>query len=757
MKKNTFIPLLAIPLATVGYQDTHAADNNEQPPTPDTPDMKPANILFVVSDDQSYPHASAYGSAMVSTPGFDRIAAAGALFTNFYVTSPGSSPSRASMLTGLYPWQIEEAGTHASSFPAKYACFPDVLQQAGYHIGYTGKGWGPGNWQVSGRPHNPAGPVYNNIKLSPPYTGISNIDYTANFKKFLSERETGQPFYFWLGTNEPHRAYQADAWTKDGKSLTSASVPGYLPDNDDVRGDMLNYAVEIEWFDSHLTNCINELVRIGEFDNTIIIVTADNGMSFPRAKSNCYDSGVHVPLAICWGSKIQPSQVVDALTSSVDFFPTLMDAAYIEKQSGLSGQSLLPLVNGNPAEYTSNAIYAGRERHSYARYENLGYPIRTIRQGDYLLVWNLHPERWPAGDPQSMQQNGTLNAMHKAYFDIDGSPSKTFLTDNYTNPSVTPYFDAAVAKRKEYELFNLANDADCMNDLSGEDSYKDILATMQQKLEDRLLETGDTRLGGNPDIWETYPRLEGDMRYFPAPMDGYDKDYSRLDWTVSIEPLELFSETGNSLTGLLDNESATFLGIVKPGKTNGGVTNPSVTNGGYAHFIIDMKEAKTVNYFRIRHKNARPELRWRKFSEISGSNDGTTFTTIAKDVAVTDYSIADKLITPNISFPDAAYRYLKFYSNTTDCWDTSALNSVQISEFYLGQETTSGIAIDVISVNDPVIFTEYYNLQGIRVWGAKPVEARSYVLADLGSTTKNIYIVKELHQSGKVTVRKALK
>ncbi len=698
------------------------------------------NVLFVIADDMSYPHTSAYGSKMVSTPAFDYVANKGCLFTNAYVTSPGSSPSRASMLTGLYPWQIEEAGTHASSFPAKYACFPDVLHAAGYHIGYTGKGWGPGDWQVSGRSHNPAGPIYNTIKLTPPYSGISNIDYTANFKKFLGERETGQPFCFWLGTNEPHRSYQTDSWSKDGKSLSSASVPGYLPENDEVRSDMLNYAVEIEWFDKHLKNCIDELVRIGEFDNTIIIVTADNGMPFPRAKANCYDSGVHVPLAICWGAKIQPSQVIDALVSGVDFFPTLMDAASLEKKSELSGQSLLPLMEGKPADYTSNAVYAGRERHSSARYANWGYPIRTVRWENYLLVWNLHPERWPAGDPQSMSETGVLNQMHKAYFDIDGSPSKTYLTDNYSDVSVIPYFNAAVAKRKEYELFNLTDDSACMNDISGESSSRNILEMMQQKLKTRLLETGDTRLGTNPEIWETYPRLDGEIRYFPVPIEESDKDYSRTGWTVSIEPLKMFSETGNSLGGLIDNDATTFLGIVKPGKTYGGFTNPPVTNGGYAHFIIDMKEAKTVNYFRIRQKNARVELRWRKFTEISGSNDGTNFTTIATNVVIPDHNLPEILITPDIPFPEATYRYLKFYANTTDCWDTSALNSVQISEFYLGKEIRQDSAIEVVSTNDPVSSTKYYNMQGVQ----------------LTTPGKGVHIIKELHQSGKVKARKGL-
>ena len=217
MDKTTFLSLLALPLAAnmAGCTEVpppEKEEGNSTPPPSVTPDPSSMpNILFVIADDQSYPHTSVYGCQMVSTPGFDRVARAGALFTNHYVTSPGSSPSRASILTGLYPWQIEEAGTHASSFPAKYPCFPETLQGAGYFIGYTGKGWSPGKWDVSGRPFNPAGPAYNDKKLTPPYSGISKTDYAENFKAFLKEREEGQPFCFWLGGNEPHRAYQSDS------------------------------------------------------------------------------------------------------------------------------------------------------------------------------------------------------------------------------------------------------------------------------------------------------------------------------------------------------------------------------------------------------------------------------------------------------------------------------------------------------------------------------------------------------------------
>ena len=103
------------------------------------------NLLIMMSDDQSFPHASAYGSKMVSTPNFDKVAKEGALFTNAFCAAPGCSPSRAAFLTGRHIWQIEEAGTHASSFPSKYLTFMEQLKLKGYHTGYTGKGWGPGN------------------------------------------------------------------------------------------------------------------------------------------------------------------------------------------------------------------------------------------------------------------------------------------------------------------------------------------------------------------------------------------------------------------------------------------------------------------------------------------------------------------------------------------------------------------------------------------------------------------------------------
>ena len=286
------------------------------------------NILLAISDDQSYPHASIYGDKGVSTPAFDRIAREGLLFQNAFSSSPGCSPSRASLLTGRYTWQLEHAGTHASSFSSRFACYPDLLQEAGYHVGYTGKPWGPGNWKAGGRTQNPAGPAFTGKTLQRPASGISNKDYAGNFRDFLQGRSEGQPFCFWYGAHEPHRRFEEGSGLRLGKSLEDATVPSFLPDTPLIRSDILDYYIEIEHFDRQLGAMLKILEEAGELENTLVIVTSDNGMAFPRAKANCFEYGFHVPLAIRWPAMDrQPGRQLEDMVSFVDIAPTLLEAA----------------------------------------------------------------------------------------------------------------------------------------------------------------------------------------------------------------------------------------------------------------------------------------------------------------------------------------------------------------------------------------------------------------------------------------------
>jgi uncharacterized sulfatase len=178
--------------------------------------------------------------------------------------------------------------------PKKYTIYTELLEKNGYFTGYTGKGWAPGNNKVAGRELNPAGRDYNKIRQDPipgltKYkSGINDIDNAANFKSFIDEKPEGQPFCFWFGAIEPHRIYSEGIGKRAGKNPDHVVVPDFLPDDSIVRNDIADYLFEVEWFDSHMDRMLKLLEERGEMDNTLVVMTSDNGMPFPRLKSNLY-------------------------------------------------------------------------------------------------------------------------------------------------------------------------------------------------------------------------------------------------------------------------------------------------------------------------------------------------------------------------------------------------------------------------------------------------------------------------------------
>ncbi|MDI9443585.1 MAG: sulfatase-like hydrolase/transferase, partial [Planctomycetota bacterium] len=167
------------------------------------------NILFCIADDASYPHMGAYGCSWIETPVFDRVAREGILFTRCYTPNAKCAPSRACILTGRNSWQLEEAANHVPHFPAKFKTYAETLAEQGYHVGFTGKGWAPGDaGTIDGKPRQLAGRPYQANRTKPPTSGIANCDYAANFKAFLQARPDRQPFCFWYGGFEPHRGYE---------------------------------------------------------------------------------------------------------------------------------------------------------------------------------------------------------------------------------------------------------------------------------------------------------------------------------------------------------------------------------------------------------------------------------------------------------------------------------------------------------------------------------------------------------------------
>tara|TARA_R110002049_G_scaffold27321_3_gene94404 strand:+ start:38502 stop:40085 length:1584 start_codon:yes stop_codon:yes gene_type:complete len=475
-------------------------------PSPSLADQQRPNILFLIADDASRDSFGAYGCKYVETPNFDRIAREGVLFTQAYNCNPKCAPARACLLTGRYSWQLEEACNHNPYLSAKWKFYPYLIESSGYFMGFTGKGWGPGIFddidvgRTKFQTSNPAGHPYTKRTLKAPYKGISNVDYAANFKDFLDERTGDQPFCFWLGTKEPHRAYEKDSWIKDGRNLDDVVVPAYYPDNETIRGDIADYAIEVEWYDKHIGMCLELLEERGILDETLIIATSDHGMPFPRVKGQIYDDGFHVPFAVRWGSKIKPGRVVTDFITFPDLAPTLMEAAGLDSHPQMTGKSFMPQLVSDLAgrvDADRDHTLLGKERHDIGRVDgdwlSVGYPSRAIRNDRFLYVHNFKPSRWPAGDPQY----GLLNC--------DDSPTKSYLTGLSMADPEFRFYEMSFGKRPGEQLFDIQADPDCVNNLADDPKFADTKEQLWQQLKSELTAQGDPRILGKGDIFDFYP------------------------------------------------------------------------------------------------------------------------------------------------------------------------------------------------------------------------------------------------------------
>jgi len=445
-------------------------------------DSRP-NILLAISDDQSWPHASAYGCKFVNTPAFDRVANEGILFHNAFTPAPQCSPTRACILSGRNPWQNGDAAVHGEAIPSGIPLYSRLLEEAGYHVGMTGKGWAPGPVQGD----NPAGKNYR------------GKDYTTAFRSFLDSCKTDQPFCFWFGSREPHRRYKQGSGIKAGKTLESVDLPKFLPDRKSIRSDFLDYAVEIEYFDTQLGQILKMLEESGELDNTIVVVTSDNGMPWSRAKANIYEYGVHMPLAICWGKQVPAKREVTDLVSLIDLAPTFLEAADLSLPKGISGKSLINILKSKESglvDKTRNNVVFGLGRHTpYVRKNDVGYPARGIRTQEYLYIRNFKPDRWPEGD---------------TFYGAGPSSARTLFIENCTDPGIQEYIRLCWAKRPAEELYDIKSDPDCIRNLIADPKHAAEARELREQLSSILTIEGD-------------PRILGD--------DHYDKiEYFKTQW-----------------------------------------------------------------------------------------------------------------------------------------------------------------------------------------------------------------------------------
>jgi N-sulfoglucosamine sulfohydrolase len=487
----------------------------------DAQDERP-NILILFADDLGR-YASAYsdpgrpsGNDLISTPTFDQIAREGVLATNAFVSAPSCTPSRAAMVSGRHffrngscsqlhfkwngdepdPWMLVEG-------------YGKLLAKANYHVGLTykdhvkDKHFGP-SFQSAGRSVNSYSQFVSKQEDIEQAKRKLDDECRQNFRSFLNGRAEGQPFLYSFHPTNPHRQWVRGSgkalWGIDPDAL-HGKMPPFLPDVPVVREDFADYLGEGMAFDRCCAVLIDELRRIGELDQTLVIISGDHGApGFPRGKTNCYDFGARVLFAARWPARIQPGQVIDAPISLLDVAPTVLAAAGLKPSKDLNGQDLLPFLDG--ANHSGLRAWAliGREVHvGQARNGRLPYPTRAIRTADYLYVLNFSPERTPNGDAGSADDaalpfDQLAKNTYAAYADIDASPTKAWMVRNQADESIAWQWKLGFGQRPQVELYVLADDPHQVRNRADDSALREVKAQLRAQLMAELERWDDPRI-----------------------------------------------------------------------------------------------------------------------------------------------------------------------------------------------------------------------------------------------------------------------
>ena len=301
------------------------------------------------------------------------------------------------------------------------------------------------------------------------------------FAAFLARQPPCQPFCFWLGSHDPHRPYARGSGRAEGIDPARLRVPPDLPDCEVTRDDLADYLLAAQRFDADVAAALVALDEAGLADNTIVLITGDHGMPFPRHKCHLYDSGTHVPLAIRWPRIVEAGRQVADFVSLADLAPTFLEAAGLPVPEEMTGRSLIPVLaaaGSGRIDPARDHVLTGRERHTQAQEAPslAGYPMRAIRTAEWLYIRNLEPDRWPSGCPEGSTQGWP-------FADCDAGPTKQFLIDQHDDPTLRHFHDLAFAKRPAEELYDLAADPGQLRNLAVDPAHAAVKADLARRLE----------------------------------------------------------------------------------------------------------------------------------------------------------------------------------------------------------------------------------------------------------------------------------
>ena len=414
------------------------------------------NVLFILSDDHSYPYLSCYGDANVRTPALDKLAAEGIKFRKFFTSAPQCVPSRAAYLSGRSP-VAARITRFSSPLPRDVVTFPEVLRkEAGYYVGVVGRSY---HLDGSGKGADGLGKflVEGGYKTFPDrfdvVQGGSDAQAVEQAAAFLEGRPKDKPFCLWVNFSDPHHAWTAPAsYRPDPASL---KLPVHVPDLPGVREQYADYCAEVNRVDETAGKVLALLDRLGLARETLVVFAGDNGQALPHGKGSLYDPGCNVPFIVRWPGVVAPGGDSSALLSGEDLGPTVLAAAGLKSAPGMTGVSFLPILKGVAAR-TRDHVFTERGPHGSAPVQvgmaSSGYDLaRAVRSERYKAIYNCTP--WLPYAPVDSAGGPAWQAMQALH--AGGKMAPGLVATYFTTP------------RPVYEFYDLEKDPGELHNLSG--------------------------------------------------------------------------------------------------------------------------------------------------------------------------------------------------------------------------------------------------------------------------------------------------
>lgn len=424
----------------------------------------PPNILLIVSEDHG-PHLSCYGDTIIKTPNLDKIAEEGILFKNAYVTQSVCSPSRSSILTGLYVHQNGHLGlaTHGYHFVGEITNIYQLLKNAGYRTAMIGKlHLSSEHEKYDGQNPDSSFPIDFHPITGGNFAKRGLHRYWEYADSFMNASE--DPFFLMINFPDAHGDWQDQIDGRPASPLTPDDVvtfPYIGIDNNRLRGMTANYYNCI----LRLDECIGELMNIlsgsGLKKNTLVIFLSDHGDQMARGKIHVYEAGVKVPFLVKWPGRISEGIVSEALISTIDIVPTILDAVNLNIPENLPGKSMTPLFDNPNINFRE---YLFTERNADAK--DFYFPQRAVRDERYKLIYSLLDDR---SDPAAeWYTRDSIDSRHNWF---KGGPTSDELK---TAPASIKSLYYKYRHPPQIKLYDLKNDPWEFNDIANDPQYFDV-------------------------------------------------------------------------------------------------------------------------------------------------------------------------------------------------------------------------------------------------------------------------------------------